>query len=40
MPQRFGDPGDIADAAVHLASDRAKFIYGQEIVVDGGYTLG
>ena len=40
MPQRFGDPGDIADAAVYLASDRAKFIYGQEIVVDGGYTIG
>lgn len=40
MPRRFGDPEDIADAAVFLASDRAKFIFGQEIVVDGGYTIG
>ncbi|WP_157272034.1 SDR family NAD(P)-dependent oxidoreductase [Azohydromonas aeria] len=40
MPQRFGEPGDIADTAVFLASDQARFIYGQEIVVDGGYTIG
>ena len=40
MPRRFGEAADIAEAAVFLASDRAKFIYGQEIVVDGGYTIG
>ncbi|MGE5547922.1 MAG: SDR family NAD(P)-dependent oxidoreductase [Solirubrobacterales bacterium] len=40
MPGKFGDPADIAEAAVFLASDKAKNIYGQEIVVDGGYTIG
>jgi NAD(P)-dependent dehydrogenase (short-subunit alcohol dehydrogenase family) len=36
----FGQPEDIAETAVFLASDAAKNIYGQEIVVDGGYTVG
>lgn len=40
MPGRFGAPEDIARAAVFLASDDAKNIFGQEIVVDGGYTVG
>lgn len=40
MPGQFGEPADIADAVLFLASDRAKFIYGQEVVVDGGYTIG
>ena len=40
MPGQFGAPEDIARAAVFLASDEAKNIYGQEIVVDGGYTVG
>jgi NAD(P)-dependent dehydrogenase (short-subunit alcohol dehydrogenase family) len=40
MPGHFGTPEDIAKAAVFLASDDAKNIYGQEIVVDGGYTIG
>jgi NAD(P)-dependent dehydrogenase (short-subunit alcohol dehydrogenase family) len=39
MPRSFGAPEDIAKAAVFLASDDAKNIYGQEIVVDGGYTI-
>jgi NAD(P)-dependent dehydrogenase (short-subunit alcohol dehydrogenase family) len=34
--KRFGEPKDIADAAVFLASDESKFILGSEIVVDGG----
>lgn len=37
--QRMGLPEDIANAAVFLASDRADYITGQTIVVDGGYTL-
>lgn len=40
MPGTFGEPQDIADLSVFLASDSAKNIYGQEIVVDGGYTIG
>jgi NAD(P)-dependent dehydrogenase (short-subunit alcohol dehydrogenase family) len=33
-----GLPSDIADAAVFLASDRARFITGQTLRVDGGLT--
>ena len=36
----FGQPEDIAETAVFLASSAARNIYGQEIVVDGGYTIG
>jgi len=34
---RFGRPEDIANAAVFLASDRATFITGSNLVVDGGW---
>jgi len=37
---RFGTPEEIADAAVFLCSDRAKFITGSLLVVDGGQTVG
>ncbi|MFW2388832.1 MAG: SDR family NAD(P)-dependent oxidoreductase, partial [Polyangiales bacterium] len=37
--RRFGKPEEIADAAVFLASSRARYITGQTIYVDGGYTL-
>lgn len=40
MPGAFGQPADIAETSVFLASDAAKNIFGQEIVVDGGYTIG
>ncbi|MEW6304793.1 MAG: SDR family oxidoreductase [Verrucomicrobiota bacterium] len=40
LPGQFGNPEDIARTAVFLASDDARNIYGQEIVVDGGYTVG
>lgn len=40
MPGSFGQPEDIAETSVFLASDAAKNIIGQEIVVDGGYTVG
>ena len=40
MQGTFGRPEDIAETSVFLASDAAKNIYGQEIVVDGGYTIG
>jgi NAD(P)-dependent dehydrogenase (short-subunit alcohol dehydrogenase family) len=35
---RVGAPEDIAQAVVFLASDRAAYISGQEIAVDGGFT--
>ena len=40
MTGAFGQPEDIAETSVFLASNAAKNIYGQEIVVDGGYTIG
>jgi NAD(P)-dependent dehydrogenase (short-subunit alcohol dehydrogenase family) len=33
---RFGDPGEIAQAIVFLASDEAAFTVGSELVIDGG----
>ena len=35
--RRFGDPKELAGAAVLLASDAATFLTGQCIAVDGGY---
>lgn len=35
---RLGTAADIADAVLFLASDRAGYIHGQNIVVDGGVT--
>ena len=36
---RVGDPEDIADVVLFLCSDLARFVTGQNIVVDGGLTL-
>ena len=36
---RIGEPEDIADVVVFLCSDLARFVTGQNIVVDGGLTL-
>ena len=36
---RIGTPEDIADVAVWLCSDEARFITGQSILVDGGFTI-
>ena len=36
---RLGAPEDIADVVVFLCSDLARFVTGQNIVVDGGLTL-
>ncbi|WP_327658202.1 SDR family NAD(P)-dependent oxidoreductase [Streptomyces sp. NBC_00483] len=37
--RRFGTAQDIAEAVTFLASDRAGFITGQHLAVDGGYTV-
>lgn len=37
---RIGDPSDIADVGVFLASDKARYITGQTITVDGGVLVG
>jgi len=36
---RMGVPEDIANAVVFLASEKADYITGQTIIVDGGWTL-
>ena len=37
---RFATPQEIADSAVFLCSDRASFVTGATLVVDGGQTTG
>lgn len=37
--RRFGTGEDIADAAAFLASARARYITGQTLIVDGGFSL-
>ena len=36
---RFGEPEDIANAALFLASEEASFVQGHNLVVDGGYVI-
>lgn len=35
--KRLGNPDDVANLAVYLASDQARYITGQILTVDGGY---
>jgi hypothetical protein len=37
---RLGEPREFAAAAAFLASDRASYITGQSIAVDGGWIKG
>jgi NAD(P)-dependent dehydrogenase (short-subunit alcohol dehydrogenase family) len=37
--RRLGTPEDVAGSVVWLCSEAARFITGQNIVVDGGYTI-
>lgn len=37
---RLADPQEIADTVLFVASDHARFITGQAIYVDGGYSAG
>ncbi|MEM4176130.1 MAG: SDR family NAD(P)-dependent oxidoreductase [Nitrososphaeria archaeon] len=36
---RWGRPEDVANLALFLASEKSDFITGQNIVIDGGYTI-
>lgn len=36
--RRFGDPMDIANMNLFLASDESKYVTGTELAVDGGFT--
>lgn len=38
--KRFGSVQEVADAAVFLCSERASFVTGATLVVDGGQTVG
>jgi 3-oxoacyl-[acyl-carrier protein] reductase len=37
---RFGTPQEIADAALFLCSEKAAFITGANLTIDGGQTIG
>jgi NAD(P)-dependent dehydrogenase (short-subunit alcohol dehydrogenase family) len=37
---RFGKPAEIAEAVVWMCSDRASFMTGQSLVIDGGFLAG
>ncbi|CZF84046.1 SDR family NAD(P)-dependent oxidoreductase [Grimontia marina] len=37
--QRFAEPQEIADAIIFLSSDKAKYIVGHTLVIDGGLSL-
>jgi 3-oxoacyl-[acyl-carrier protein] reductase len=38
--KRIGQPEEVADAIVWLASERASYITGQTVLVDGGLFKG
>ena len=37
--RRFGEPEEVAAAVAFLATNEAAYITGQEILVDGGFTI-
>lgn len=37
---RLGSPTDVADTFLYLASDLSSYVTGQDITVDGGWTVG
>lgn len=39
FPLGLGEPSDVANACVFLLSDASRWITGQNLIVDGGYTI-
>lgn len=39
IPGAFGEPEDLAATLVWLVSDAARYVHGEVIVVDGGFTI-
>ena len=39
FPLGLGTPSDVSNTAMFLLSDAARWITGQNIIVDGGYTV-
>lgn len=39
MAGRNGEPADFTGAAVFLASDAARYVTGQTLFVDGGFSV-
>ena len=37
--QRYGDPEEVASAALFLVSDEATYLNGSVLTVDGGWTI-
>ena len=37
---RLGAPADVADTFLYLASDLSGYVTGQDITVDGGWSVG
>lgn len=38
-PLGFGEPIDVANAAIYLLSDASKWVTGSTLVIDGGFTI-
>ena len=36
---RYGNPEDVAYAAIYLLSDASSWVTGSNLLIDGGYTL-
>lgn len=39
FPLGLGDPADVANACVYLLSEASRWVTGQNLIIDGGYTM-